>query len=170
MIIDLINLEKSPFDFEFSLDKSEIDLAGENVKPKDAVKVKGRLTKQAAQTNVEGVISADVEIDCARCLQPVEKTLEVPFRVSYITPEYDSEAKEVELRGEDLDIAVYEGDQINLTELVREQILLNLPTQIFCREDCEGFCENCGSNLNLTNCVCKDEEIDPRWAALKNFK
>ena len=170
MIIDLINLEKSPFDFEFPLAAFEIDLESDIAKLKNTVTTKGKLTKRTAQIDVEGKISADIEVDCTRCLKSVDKTLEFPFSVSYVTPENYSEAKETELRNDDLDVAVFEGDKIDLTELVREQILLNLPVQVFCKEDCKGLCEKCGANLNLTDCNCKEEEIDPRWAALKNLK
>lgn len=170
MIIDLSSLEKNSLDFEFSLAASEIDLEHDNAKLINPVTAKGNLTKRTAQTDVEGEVSAEIEIDCTRCLQKTENRLKIPFNVVFVTPENYSEAKETELRGEDLDVSIYEGDQINLTELVREQILLNLPVQVFCREDCQGLCEKCGANLNKTTCNCKDEEIDPRWAALKNLK
>jgi uncharacterized protein len=57
-----------------------------------------------------------------------------------------------------------------LTELVREQILLAVPEQVFCREDCKGLCLKCSANRNLIDCNCEEKEIDPRWAALKNLK
>jgi uncharacterized protein len=53
---------------------------------------------------------------------------------------------------------------------VREQILLNLPEQVFCKEDCKGLCQKCGANRNLIDCKCDSDETDPRWAALKNLK
>jgi len=65
---------------------------------------------------------------------------------------------------------VFEGDELDLTELVREQILLNLPEQTFCNPDCKGLCPKCGQNRNLIDCNCEENETDPRWAALKNLK
>ena len=62
-----------------------------------------------------------------------------------------------------------EGSEIDLAEIAREQILLDLPQQFFCKDDCKGLCEKCGTNLNLKDCDCEDDEIDPRWAALKNL-
>ena len=61
------------------------------------------------------------------------------------------------------------GNAIDLAEIAREQILLELPQQFFCKDDCRGLCEKCGRNLNLKDCDCEDDEIDPRWAALKNL-
>ncbi len=170
MIIDLIKLGKASFDFEFSPDSSEINLEGDIARLKKTITAKGKLTGRIAQTDVEGMISAEIEIDCTRCLQPVEKKLDISFNAVFITPENYSEERELELRSDDLDVSILEDDKIDLTELVREQILLNVPTQFFCRENCQGLCENCGANLNLTKCNCKDDEIDPRWQGLRELK
>ncbi len=170
MIIDLITLRDSPHEFEFLLTPEEIDLDSEDAELKIAVKVKGKLTKHIAQTDVAGTIGAEPEIECSRCLQVIDKEIEFAFEAAFVTPENFTEAKEAELNAKDLDVSVFEGDKIDLTELVREQILLNLPEQVFCREDCKGLCDKCGANRNLIDCNCKEKEIDPRWAALKNLK
>ncbi len=76
----------------------------------------------------------------------------------------------VELQKDDLIRSVYEGDAVDLDELVREQILLALPTRTLCREECKGLCPECGANLNAGECDCAQKEIDPRWAALADLK
>jgi uncharacterized protein len=170
MIIDLITLENSPYEFDFELMPEEIDLDGEDAKLKTAARVKGKLTKHIAQTDVEGTIRAELELECTRCLEKIDKNFEIPFEAAFVAPENYTQAKEAELNAGDLDVSILEGNEIDLTELVREQLLLNLPEQVFCREDCKGLCEKCGANRNLINCNCLDEEVDPRWAALKNLK
>jgi uncharacterized protein len=170
MIVDLIQLEVSPFDFNFAVAPDELDLEGEDARLKSPARVVGKLTKHIVHTDAAGTITAEIELECARCLQKIEKEFEIPFRAAFVAPEHDTRAKEAEIGAADLDVSVLEGNQIDLTELVREQILLNLPEQVFCREDCQGLCEKCGANRNLINCNCLDEEIDPRWAALKNLK
>lgn len=170
MIIELFSVKDSPHEFEFSLAPGEIELEQENVKLIENVKTAGELTKKIAQTDVEGAIGTKAEIECTRCLQPSEKDLIIPFKVSFITPEDFTEEKETELNQEDLDVAVYEGSRLDLSELVREQIILNLPEQFFCREDCRGLCDKCGANRNLIDCNCEEQEIDPRWAALRELK
>jgi uncharacterized protein len=170
MIIDLITLEKSPYEFDFELTPEKIDLDSEDAKLKTAAHVTGKLTRHIAQTDVEGTITADLEIECTRCLEKIEKRFEIPFAAAFVAPENYTQAKEAELNAEDLDVSVLEGNEIDLGELVREQILLNLPEQVFCREDCKGLCEKCGANRNLINCNCLENEVDPRWAALKNLK
>ena len=96
--------------------------------------------------------------------------MEISFKAVFVTPENYTKAKEAELGGEDLEVSVFDGNEIDLTELVREQILLNLPIQVFCQENCRGLCPKCGANQNLIDCKCKENEIDPRWASLKNLK
>ncbi|MGQ0540872.1 MAG: DUF177 domain-containing protein, partial [Blastocatellia bacterium] len=78
--------------------------------------------------------------------------------------------KDREVSGEDLDVDLLIDDSLDLNEIVREQILLNLPQQIFCKEDCKGLCPKCGANINLIDCNCNETEIDPRWAALNNLR
>jgi len=170
MIIDLITLGSSPFDFAVSFSSEEIDLEGDIAELKSPVKVEGKLTRRIVQADIEGEVSTAVVIECSRCLQPVEKSLSFKIDVSYVAPENYSEAKEIELREDDLDVALFDGQNIDIKELAREQILLNLPTQIFCSEDCKGLCPKCGANRNLIDCNCEEKEIDPRWSALKNLK
>lgn len=170
MIIDLINLPRAPFAFEFTLKPEEADLQGEDVRFRGDVAVKGEIEKVEGRYVVRGTIESDQSLDCSRCLEPIEKRSIIRFDVGYVPA--DSEPRELdhELRIEDLDIAVLEGDRLDLNELAREQILLSLPEQIFCKEDCKGLCQKCGANRNLIDCNCEEKEIDPRWSALKNFK
>jgi len=170
MIIDLITLEKSPYEFDFQLVPDQIDLESEDAVLKAPARVRGKLTKHIAQTDVEGMIEAELELECSRCLQKIDKKFEIPFHAAFVTPEHFTEAKEAELNADDLDVSILEGNEINMSELVREQILLNLPEQVFCKEDCKGLCEKCGANRNLINCNCLEEEIDPRWQGLRELK
>ena len=123
------------------------------------------MKKGIAQTDVEGDIFADIEVECSRCLTVSQSNLEIHFSAAFVTPENYTEAKEVEVGEDDLEVSIIEDEQIDLPELVREQILLNLPTQFFCKEDCQGLCPKCGANRNLIDCKCEEKEIDPRWKA-----
>ena len=170
MIVDLAKPENAFLPFDFSIQPDEIDLEGETIKLESAVKVKGELKKGSVQIDVNGTISARVALECTRCLQTIERDLEFPFEAAFVFPENYTEAREAELKDADLDVSVIETSELDLNELAREQILLNLPEQVYCSEDCKGLCEKCGANRNLINCNCEEKEIDPRWAALKNLK
>jgi uncharacterized protein len=170
MIVDLFTMGNAPFAFEFTLTPEKINLESDEARLKNAVNVTGIVTRHIAQIDVEGTISAETEIECTRCLQAVEQKLDIPFEAAFVTAENYTQAKEAELNAKDLDVSVFDGQKIDLNELVREQILLNLPEQVFCKEDCKGLCEKCGANRNLIDCKCIEKEVDPRWAALKNLK
>lgn len=172
MTIDLVKMRDARADFDYSIPAADIEFeSGEDAaRLKNTVQIKGTVTKRIAQTDVAGEIAADAEIDCTRCLQPIEKKLKIPFRVSFVTPEFYTQAAEAELRADDLDVSLFDGDRINLTEVAREQILLDLPAQVFCTEDCKGLCRKCGANRNLVDCNCEEKEIDPRWQGLRELK
>ena len=170
MIIDLFQLSEPTFDFNYEIPPAEIHLEEETARLEKSVKIAGSLRKGIAQTDVQGNIRAEVEIDCTRCLSSAKAPLDFPFKVTYVTEENYTQDPEAELRADDLDVAVYDGEKIDLSELAREQILLNLPTQFLCREDCRGLCAKCGADKNTVNCSCEEKEIDPRWSGLKDLR
>ena len=76
------------------------------------------------------------------------------------------------LTGEDDDLEheTYQGDEIDLSNYIMEQVAISLPVKVVCSEDCKGLCSNCGNNLNFEMCACDKERVDPRFAVLKNLK
>src|SRR4030067_53970 len=62
------------------------------------------------------------------------------------------------------------GDELDLSDLVKEQIILNLPMKPLCNDSCKGICLQCGTDLNSFNCSCSERGIDPRLEVLKNFR
>jgi uncharacterized protein len=170
MFIDIANLTGSPKAFEIEIRPEDIDLDLESVKLLGPVRVTGEAIQESDRTDIKGSIEYDAEIDCTRCLTPVGNAASFDFEVTFVTPENFGTSADREVETADLDIDVLAGGRIDLKEVVREQILLNLPEQIFCKEDCKGICPKCGADRNLINCDCDETEIDPRWAALKNLK
>jgi uncharacterized protein len=77
--------------------------------------------------------------------------------------------EEVAIDEGEAEIGFYEGDGMQLEDILREQILLSLPMQKICREDCRGICPVCGKNRNEFSCDCKIRSIDDRWQALRNL-
>ncbi|MBN2412196.1 DUF177 domain-containing protein [candidate division KSB1 bacterium] len=61
-------------------------------------------------------------------------------------------------------------NEINITDSIRDALILNIPQKKLCSEKCKGLCAQCGVNLNDETCNCKSEKIDPRWEALKKIK
>lgn len=136
-----------------------------------AANVSGRASKKREQVRLRGKLTASVEVACDRCVAPVIVPVDADFDVTYIPVEADiTEPEATELQEDDLSFAVYEGGHVDLDELMREQVLLALPTRQLCREDCKGLCPNCGADLNAQSCRCEQPQIDPRWAALATLK
>ena len=170
MIVDLTQIKDAQSSFDYKFEPLQIDLESDTEKLTSAVRVEGKVKKGIVQTDVDGRITTEIEVECSRCLGPVKKSLDFEFSAAFLTAENYTQEKEAVVSPEDLEVSIFEGDKIDLRELVREQILLNIPEQIFCSEDCKGFCQKCGANRNLIDCKCEEKEIDPRWAALKNLK
>jgi uncharacterized protein len=71
---------------------------------------------------------------------------------------------------DDLELSVYQGEEVDLSPLIREQVLLALVDRPLCREDCRGLCPRCGVNLNERECGCVAETPAPRLAVLRTLK
>lgn len=116
----------------------------------------------------QGRIDGGVVGHCARCLEEYTFDLGTDFFL-VLVPKSDLPA-DVELSDDQLDLSFYDGDQIDLSPLIREQIILALPTRPLCRDDCKGLCATCGANLNAQACACTARRSDSRLAVLRSLK
>jgi uncharacterized protein len=121
-----------------------------------------------------GKIGTSVNLACSRCLVPFTQEIVTPFEALYTEevpdPELPEADGEIELTSEAIDVFPILGKQMDLSEAIREQVLLALPVRPLCREDCKGLCAGCGADLNQGSCGCQGEAVDPRFAVLKNLK
>jgi uncharacterized protein len=170
VIIELQSIQGGSKTVDIEIPESEIDLSSEGLSLSKDVGLNANVRNASGITAVEGSIDTAAEISCTRCLEIVTVPMRFDFVSRFVGSESFGVASEHELHGEDLDYDAIEGESIDLRDIVREQLLLNLPQQVFCRKDCRGLCEKCGANRNLIDCKCEDDELDPRWAALKNLK
>jgi uncharacterized protein len=171
MRIEVETLSEKPQPFAHAYQPEEVSLDEEQARLASEVKVSGSARRKREEVRLRGQIKADVEILCDRCLAATRMPLEVEFDTGFIPQEAEAvKAENVELLVEDLGIAAYEGDAVDVDELVREQILLALPSRHLCREECKGLCQKCGANLNAGQCTCEQGEVDPRWSALAGLK
>jgi uncharacterized protein len=169
MIIDLASLGVSPKHFDICFTPEGIDL-DDGVAIEGNVNLTAEIERSGNRTRVQGTIKAKAVVECTRCLEPVALELDKVFQDLFVDAYKESTLHEAEIGAVELDESLIAGGTLDLAEVVREQILLELPEQVFCREDCRGLCTKCGANLNLINCKCEADEIDPRWAALKDLR
>jgi len=125
------------------------------------------------RVDVNGTVSVDLPQLCVRCLEPFADHLEHRFEQFLMrsgTEEPDEAPEvEIELSLRDLDRSMLVGDKVDLAELLREELMLSMPSKPVCKEDCKGICAGCGAELNTEPCTC-GPKIDPRWDALKGLK
>lgn len=171
MRIEVENLTEKGEPFSQVYEPGQVELGEEGARVAGETTVAGRASRKGEEVRVRGQIRTEVELSCDRCLAPRMTPMEVEFDTSFIPQTAASAATEnVELLPEHLVVDTYEGDAVDLDELVREQIVLALPSRHLCREDCKGLCPRCGADLNAEHCSCDTAEVDPRWAALADWK
>lgn len=170
MRIELDKLEGKSDGFAHTYGANQLVLDDEHSRLIEPPEVTGRIRRSGHEVRLQGQIRARAEVDCDRCLKQVALPVETTFDVTYVPAADYVEGEAAELQEEDLGVSVYEDEAIDIDELVREQILLNIPARALCTEDCKGLCPVCGANRNDTNCECESRETDPRWGALKDIK
>jgi uncharacterized protein len=171
MRFTLTELEHHPIHFDVAYQPGEIDLTDDFTQqgPLQASGSTELLKNTLGEIRVRGEVRTDLAGVCDRCLEPAPFSFHSPFDLFY-RPAVKSETHaEVHLADGEVDLAFYEGDGINLADVLREFILLSLPMQRLCGPGCKGLCPTCGANLNLNPCQCAASRTDPRWEALKNL-
>ena len=120
---------------------------------------------------VSGTVVATVAGECVRCLDPVSRELVVDLQELYAYPGREREAYgSPESRDDDPEEQpVLEGDLLDLEPVLRDAVVLALPLQPLCRDDCAGLCASCGVRLD-DDPGHGHEELDPRWAALRDVQ
>lgn len=108
---------------------------------------------------LEGKLMSRTSHQCSRCLAPVEIPLEVDVLEQF--------SRHPDKEGED--IHHFFGDEIDITEVLRENVILSLPVKPLCSPDCRGLCPYCGTDLNQASCNCKPQSVDPRLAVLEKL-
>jgi len=178
MFLDIKDLEIRPREFEEEFAPGVIDLGAE-IKQKSPLNTQGRAElveehhgkhQVIKDIRLRGRLATGLELQCARCLEPVEQQVSREFDLLYRPLGADAGRDELSVTDAEAEIGYYPGDGILLEDTLREQVLLALPLKITCREDCKGLCPHCGKNLNLEACSCDVPMEDPRWAALKEVR
>jgi uncharacterized protein len=109
---------------------------------------------------VTGTARAALEGECVRCLEPISEEIEVRFQELFV---YDD--REVD-PDEELEVSKLQDDLVDLEPLLRDAVVLALPFQPLCQDDCPGLCAECGARLADDPDHTHGEPVDPRWAAL----
>lgn len=118
---------------------------------------------------VTGDLATTIEVACSRCLAAVRVPLTLQLQEEYY-PSVDALTGALLPAPEDpTDFVIDEHHVLDLSEAVRQQVLVAVPMQPLCRPDCAGLCPDCGADRNLGLCACSSEEFDSRWTSLSGL-
>ena len=130
-----------------------------------------QFTRLRGQLRATGEVSAQVDLQCGRCLEPFVATVTAPLEELFRqTIDVVSGSPVPADEADDPESFTIDANHIvDLTEPVRQALLVALPLRPLHSEDCRGLCPTCGTNWNLATCDCAPEEIDPRFADLSRL-
>lgn len=170
MFIDIKQMQLGKVRFSESFPPGAIEFFDQQLHQTAPIQSTGtaELTEAIMEIRLSGHLKTRMEVACDRCLEPASFPIDADFDLVYRPASYMPDREEVEVADAETEIGFYDGG-IELTDVLREQILLSLPMSRTCREDCKGICPVCGENRNLVDCACHLEVADDRWSPLKDL-
>ncbi len=143
------------FQSEFNLEDQEY--LGVEIHFLQPLRVSGEFLCDGAGIDIRGIVCAVIRSQCVRCT----KVFGQPFSFEY-------EERFVRNPQPDDECYPFEGDELDLSQMILDNLFLNLPVYSVCREDCKGLCPICGCDLNASQCSCApaDNKENP-FAALE---
>ena len=133
MKINVNEIPKAGMGFKESLEPVSLDIDTEQIKLSGPVDVKAEVTKDIKNVYVDVSIQGVMRITCSRCLADSDRVISKDFHLCYELSE----------------------SIIDLTGDIRQEIILDYPIKVLCKDDCKGLCPHCGQNLNEMVCDCK---------------
>jgi|Deesub1362B_J571_1020462.scaffolds.fasta_scaffold01764_4 uncharacterized protein len=161
MRFDLSQLLKGPIGSKTKLDISERNRNLAKDLTVDLLEGTVEFTRTNEGIFAEGLFRTNIKMECVRCLEIFAQPLTFRLEERFLFPSAVFTGGPV--------FPILEGGFIDLSEPLREHILLAIPMRPLCRPDCRGLCSQCGQNLNEGTCDCKEEKIDHRLIALKEL-
>jgi uncharacterized protein len=160
--------------FQLQISVDPVELAGQLIQFDRPFTGEAEIWNAGDRLLVRASLSGEALLPCSRCLTRFALPLETEFEEEFIEgqPGYkaavedDDEAEDESGRN----VSYFTGDEIDLNDTLRDNILLELPMQPLCRDDCAGLCPSCGTNLNEGPCSCVEaKQVDSRFAALQQL-
>jgi uncharacterized protein len=172
MLITLQELELHDVQFKVDIPAGEIDYDGKVMQAsvlhsEGAAKL---LDHSLGEIRVQGNLKVIVGATCDRCLEAVTLPIENHFDLVYMPSAEAAKGGEDEIDEAGVEIGYYDSRGLAVNDVLREVVLLALPMQLVCGEECKGICAMCGQNRNQRECHCHPEPPDDRWNKLKSLR
>jgi uncharacterized protein len=172
MLLSIKEMEVRKIPFAATFMPGEFDFAESGANQKTPLYAEGvaeLLPGTGGEVRVQGRIKTGLETECDRCLARANFAIDMPFDLFYRPAESVAGLEELAIDEGEAEMGFYELPGLELEDIVREQVLLQLPMQRVCSPVCKGICPHCGANRNETDCRCEAHPGDDRWGALKNL-
>ncbi len=167
MFLALRELELRKVHFDVEIEPGKIEFADE-LKQATPILSKGMaelLSNTLGEIRIQGSLRVTMEAPCDRCLETASFPVDSRFDLFYRPDAPEDAPPEKHVAPGEIEIGFYEGDGLELEDVLVEQIVLTLPMQKVCKAGCKGICPVCGQNRNLASCTCEVKPVDNRWAA-----
>ncbi len=172
MIYNVAQLLKSPVGTTMDVDlnnEDRLELHDEEARLAGPITGHVRLHHTNQGIYAEGTAYVPVQLQCARCLKELTTTLALPLREEYY-PTIDVETGlPTRVPESETAFPIDSHHQIDLREAIRQNLVVNLPTQALCSETCQGLCPTCGRDLNVEPHTHPAEAEDERFASLRGL-
>lgn len=162
MLVNISELIKNKINekkLQYTLDIKDFYDGGEVIKILNPINFEGLIKVVDEQIIIEGKITGKIILTCSRCLDKFNHDIDINVN------------EKISINNDDKDVSdvFIDNSKLNLDDIIIDNIIMSLPVKKLCKKDCKGLCQICGTNLNYSQCNCKDEEIDPRLIKLKDF-
>jgi len=171
MIVDLLTLAEGLTEFGFNI--PTLQFSNDKTLPEftSPIRCTVQVNRAGSQVFIKGKFDAIVKLNCSRWLELSEYRFTAEFTSDFRPySEIPASVGDIELTPDELDITWYQNNELDLIEQVRENILINLPMQPLCNENCRGLCVQCGTNLNTGTCQCKNEDDENPFKKLSGLR
>ncbi len=172
MFFRVRDLEIRAARFDVELPPGAVEFLDSKLRQAGPLKAAGKVelvTGSLGEIRVKGHMIVRMEVDCDRCLEPAQFLVDSDFEL-YYSPVTEGFGEERAIDASEAEMGFYQGDGLELDDVLREHVLLALPMQRVCSQTCKGICPVCGKNRNQSECQCQAAAVDDRWAALKELK
>jgi uncharacterized protein len=167
--LSLETVVDEPLRFDFELPFTLQALDRELLVAISPARIAGEVTRIEGGHALSARLTWSGQLECSRCLAPYPFQNEEEFSL-VLYPRRPIAQTEIEMDREDFDAYFYDDPVVPVAPIVEERIQMAVPMKPLCREECRGLCLRCGSDLNVSECECVFDEVDPRWRALQLLK
>ncbi|HHV99883.1 MAG TPA: DUF177 domain-containing protein [Clostridiaceae bacterium] len=158
-VSDILKINGASLNVEFSEKIEGLETNDNGLVFDSPVSFKGKLTNEKGTLRLNGYVDLQYKVKCYRCLKDLERNMSFDLNERFVSSNNIA----------DSDVYTYNGNYVDTDKAIKDNIILNLPMKHICDVGCRGLCPKCGTNLNERECNCREDDINPRMEALKNF-